>query len=124
MRPKEDSAGIVSARATGRGDPDRQSSRKDPKTKKPAGRALHDQLIRLGITREQDLALHLPLRYEDHTRLTALRALTPGITAQCEGVVANSSIQYRPRRQLVALLSDTADATSRDGQLVLRFFHF
>jgi ATP-dependent DNA helicase RecG len=95
-------------------------------TKAASGRGLHDQLVKLGIAREQDLVLHLPLRYEDHTRLVPLRALRPGVTAQAEGTVVNTEIQYRPRRQLVALLAgDEDDAVERnDGQLTLRFFHF
>ena len=87
------------------------------------GRGLSDQLIKLGITRDQDLVLHLPLRYEDHTRVVPLSALVSGMTAQAEGVVINADIQYRPRRQLVALIGDEADA-GRGAQLILRFFHF
>jgi ATP-dependent DNA helicase RecG len=88
---------------------------------------VHDQLAKLGIAREQDLVLHLPLRYEDHTRVVALDKLQPGATAQVEGVVVNTDIQYRPRRQLVALIAadpqQADDLTSR-ARLVLRFFHF
>ena len=40
---------------------------------------------------------------------------------QTEGVVVNTDIQYRPRRQLVCLI---ADPDNRDAQLVLRFFTF
>ena len=99
----------------------------DAKAKSPGGRGLGDQLVKLGITRDQDLALHLPLRYEDHTRVVPLHALTPGMTAQAEGVVVNTDIQYRPRRQLVALIAGTTgDSATRkpNSQLVLRFFHF
>jgi ATP-dependent DNA helicase RecG len=95
--------------------------------KKAAGRGLHDQLAKLGIAREQDLVLHLPLRYEDHTRVVPLAGLVPGVTAQVEGVVVNSDIQYRPRRQLVALLAadtEQADDLSGRARLLLRFFHF
>ncbi len=77
--------------------------------KAAAGRGLHDQLVKLGLTRDQDLVLHLPLRYEDHTRLVPLAALHAGTTAQAEGVVVNADIQYRPRRQLIALLAADAD---------------
>ncbi len=86
------------------------------------GRGLADQLARLGIARDEDLVLHLPLRYEDHTRVVALRSLAPGMTAQAEGVVVSTDIQYRPRRQLVALIGD--DDGGRGAQLILRFFHF
>jgi ATP-dependent DNA helicase RecG len=83
-----------------------------------SGNTLADKLVRLGIAREQDLVLHLPLRYEDHTHLCPLAALTPGHAWQVEGTVLNAEIHYRPRRQLVCLLEDAA------AQLVLRFFHF
>src|SRR5437870_3759965 len=82
------------------------------------GNTLADKLVRLGIAREHDLVLHLPLRYEDHTHLCPLVALKPGQAWQVEGTVANTDIQYRPRRQLVCLLEDG------EAQLVLRFFHF
>ncbi|MGH8714330.1 MAG: ATP-dependent DNA helicase RecG, partial [Casimicrobiaceae bacterium] len=97
-------------------------ARKKPAAKesKP-GNTLQDKLARIGIAREQDLVLHLPLRYEDHTRLCPLSLLKPGQAWQVEGVVVNTEIQYRGRRQLVCLLEDDA---ARGAQLVLRFFHF
>ena len=79
---------------------------------------LQDKLARLGITREQDLVLHLPLRYEDRTRISPIGSLKAGQAWQVEGRVVNTEIQYRGRRQLVCLLEDG------DDQLVLRFFHF
>jgi ATP-dependent DNA helicase RecG len=85
--------------------------------REPAG--LPDKLAKLGIAREEDLVLHLPLRYEDHTRLVLLSDLRAGETAQAEGIVVRTDIQYRPRRQLVCLLED-----ERRAQLVLRFFSF
>jgi ATP-dependent DNA helicase RecG len=95
----------------------KKSAAKQPR---PAN-TLQDKLSRIGITREQDLVLHLPLRYEDQTHLCPLSVLKPGQAWQVEGVVANTEIQYRGRRQLVCLLDDGAD---RRAQLVLRFFHF
>ena len=90
--------------------------------KKPAapkaGNTIKDKLARIGVAREQDLVLHLPLRYEDHTHLCPLGALVPGQAWQVEGTVVNTEIQYRGRRQLVCLLAEG------DAQLVLRFFHF
>ncbi len=96
-------------------------SKKGSEARRPAGRGLADQLAKLGIARDADLVLHLPLRYEDHTRLTPLKALQPGLSMQAEGVLVNTDIQYRPRRQLVCLIADPAQ---RDAQLVLRFFTF
>jgi ATP-dependent DNA helicase RecG len=96
------------------------SSAKPPPEKPRAAQGLADRLARLGLAREQDLVLHLPLRYEDHTKVVPLSQLHAGEIAQAEGVVANTDIQYRPRRQLVTLLRGDEEGTS----LVLRFFSF
>ena len=82
------------------------------------GNTLADKLARLDIACDEDLVLHLPLRYEDRTHLCPLAAVTPGRTWQVEGTVINTDIQYRPRRQLVCLIEDG------DAKLVLRFFNF
>ena len=73
---------------------------------------------KLGLRRDIDLALHLPLRYEDETRLSSIRGLRDGDTAQVEGVVSHCEVNLRPRRQLVVRLDDGT------GELVLRFIHF
>jgi ATP-dependent DNA helicase RecG len=85
------------------------------------GEALGEKLARIGILREQDLVLHLPLRYEDHTHIVPLADVQAGRTVQTEGQVVSADIQYRPRRQLVCLLRD---AGSSGASLVLRFFSF
>ncbi len=94
-----------------------------PAAKSPTerGATLADKFARVGVLREEDLVLHLPLRYEDHTRLVPLARVRSGATVQTEGVVANAEIQYRPRRQLVCLLRD---AERGDATLTLRFFSF
>ena len=92
---------------------------KGRKPEKPkAGNTLADKLERIGVRREQDLVLHLPLRYEDRTHLCPLAALKAGQAWQVEGTVVRCEIQYRGRRQLVCLIEQG------DEQLVLRFFHF
>ena len=73
---------------------------------------------RLGLHSDLDLALHLPLRYEDETRLTPLAQLRDGVVAQVEATVSDCRIEARPRRQLVVRLRDDGD------ELVLRFLHF
>ncbi len=78
-------------------------------------RAMH----KLGLLRDIDLALHLPLRYEDETHVTRLADAHEGETVQVEATVAECRVEFRPRRQLVARLVDA------DGQvLVLRFLNF
>ena len=75
-------------------------------------------LARLDLRTEADLLLHLPLRYEDETRLTAIRDAQPGVSAQFEVEVVSSEVTFRPRRQLVARVRDPS------GTLVLRFLNF
>ena len=74
---------------------------------------------KLGLRRDIDLALHLPLRYEDETTLAAIGSLRDGDTAQVEGTVRHCEVQLRGRRQLVARIVDDAG-----DELVLRFLHF
>jgi ATP-dependent DNA helicase RecG len=111
----------------------RPAKRSKAPTDAPAKRAapgagLAEKLAKLGIAREEDLVLHLPLRYEDHTRLVALRDVKVGDTVQTEGIVAATDIQYRPRRQLVSRIEPPPgeDAQGREWpvQLTLRFFSF
>jgi ATP-dependent DNA helicase RecG len=75
-------------------------------------------LVKLGLVRDIDLALHLPLRYEDATRLVPIATLQHGDTAQVQGTVRASRVEPRPRRQLVVRIADAS------GELVLRFLHF
>ncbi len=84
----------------------------------PVSPALAAKLARLGIHREADLALHLPLRWEDETRLTPIRDLLPGATAQVQGVVRDAKIAYRPRRMLTLTVEDDG------GVLGIRFLNF
>ena len=76
-------------------------------------------LEKLGLVRDIDLALHLPLRYEDETTVVPIASLRDGDVAQVEGVVGDARIQFRPRRQLVVTIADGSGA-----DLVLRFLHF
>lgn len=75
-------------------------------------------LLKLGLRREIDLALHLPLRYEDETRITRLRDAREGDTVQIEATVTDSKVLFRPRRQLVVTVDDGSDTC------VMRFFNF
>ena len=75
-------------------------------------------IAKLGLHRDIDLALHLPLRYEDETRLTKLSDAREGDTVQIEGVVTKCEITYRPRRQLLVTVDDGSDTCT------LRFFSF
>jgi ATP-dependent DNA helicase RecG len=73
---------------------------------------------KLGLARDIDLALHIPLRYEDETRITRLRDARDGDTVQIEATVTDSHVALRPRRQLVVTVDDGS------ATCVLRFFSF
>ena len=75
-------------------------------------------LEKLGLVRAIDLALHLPIRYEDETRVVPIAEVRDGSVAQVEGVVTDCQVQIRARRQLVVRIHDGHD------DLVLRFLHF
>ncbi len=94
------------------------SSAPPDKTPGRAVSAADKALEKLGLVRDIDLALHLPLRYEDETKVVPIAALRDGETGQVEATVTDSRIQFRPRRQLVVTLKDES------GDLVLRFLHF
>ena len=75
-------------------------------------------LAKLGLTQVQDLLLHLPLRYMDETRITAVRDLRLGDAALVEGEIVHNEVTYKPRKALIAKLEDAS------GQLTLRFLRF
>ncbi len=83
------------------------------------GPVLATTLARLGIETVQDSWFHLPLRYEDRTRITPIRALRIGEEAQVEGRIEAIEKGFRYRPQLRVAIGDDSRAT-----LVLRFFHF
>ncbi|MBF7997430.1 ATP-dependent DNA helicase RecG [Rahnella laticis] len=82
------------------------------------GASQADKLAKLGLETIQDLLLHLPLRYEDRTRLYTINDLLPGIFATVEGEVLRSDISFGRRRMLTCQISDGT------GLLTLRFFNF
>ena len=85
-----------------------------PGAKSPMARALD----KLGLRRDSDLVLHLPLRYEDETRLTSLAQAREASTVQIEATVASSEVRLHPRRQLLVVVHDGTQVCT------LRFFNF
>ena len=73
---------------------------------------------KLGLLRDIDLALHLPMRYLDETRLAAIGSLRDGDTAQVQGTVVDSRVEVRTRRQLLVRVADNT------GELLLRLLNF
>ena len=112
-------ARVTTTLADARTNPDNDPGFAPVATLPGVGPALANTLRRLGIERVQDLWFHLPLRYEDRTRITPIRDLVAGGPAQIEGVVEAVQAGFRPRPQLRVAITDASR-----GTLVLRFFHF
>lgn len=94
------------------------AERREKKLAGSAGNTLAGRLARLGLRRDIDFVLHLPLRYEDETRITAVSDAPPGVAAQFEVEVVSCDLVFRPRRQLVVRVQDDS------GTLTLRFLNF
>ncbi len=94
-------------------------------TLKGVGPAVATKLEKLGIVNIQDVLFHLPLRYEDRTRIISIGSLQPGQQAVVEGVIEHSEVRFSGRRGRGrsgrTLLCYISDGT---GGLLLRFFHF
>ena len=82
------------------------------------GAAVSAKLSRIGINNLQDLLFHLPIRYEDRTRITPIADLRPEQYATIEGIVQTCEVQFGRRPILTVSLSD---GTSK---VTLRFFNF
>ncbi len=82
------------------------------------GPALAVTLERLGLRTVQDVLFHLPLRYEDRTRVVPIGTLRAGDRAVVEGEVQLAEVAFRRRRVLLCRIADGS------GFLTLRFFHF
>jgi len=82
------------------------------------GPKVEEKLNRVGILTIQDCLFHLPLRYQDKTRLSLIGSLQAGQEALVEGTIEITQIKFGRRRSLLCLISDGT------GTLMLRFFHF
>lgn len=82
------------------------------------GPKLEERLNHLGINCVEDLLFHLPLRYEDRTRIASIGSLRAGEHVVIEGEIQLSEIKFGKKRMLLCRLSDGT------GWIQLRFFHF
>ncbi len=85
---------------------------------KGVGPSMAQKFEKLGLVSVQDLLFHLPLRYEDRTRITAIRDLLPGVYTNIIGEITNNQVILGKRRMLVVTINDGT------GVVDLRFFHF
>ena len=77
-----------------------------------------ERLEKLGIELVQDFLFHLPLRYQDRTRIYPIGSLNVGQEVLIEGEIENATIVMRRKRMLLCTISDGS------GRITLRFFHF
>ncbi len=77
------------------------------------------KLEKLNLHTPWDLALHLPLRYEDETQITPIASAPIATPVQVQGTVIYQEVQFKPRKQLIARIQDDTGAV-----LNLRFIHF
>ncbi|MEN8204652.1 MAG: ATP-dependent DNA helicase RecG [Pseudomonadota bacterium] len=85
---------------------------------KGVGPAIAKRLQRLNIYTVQDVLFHLPVRYEDRTRITPMGAVQAGQQVVVQGEVDLAEVRFGRRRSLLVRISDGT------GSLTLRFFHF
>lgn len=77
------------------------------------------RLEKLGLVRDWDFTLHLPLRYEDETSVTPIGSLAVNTHAQIEGRVADQRFVRTGRgQQLQAVVEDST------GSITIRFLHY
>jgi len=87
-------------------------------TFKGVGEALAGKLARIGLENLQDVLFHLPLRYQDRTRISPMGSLYPAQDAVIEGIIISAELMQGRRRSLLVRLQDES------GSLSLRFYHF
>ena len=96
----------------------RTAASKSKKTIVSGGSLTAQKFEKLGLRTPEDFVLHLPLRYEDETRISSIADLRPNMNAQIEISVVRSDVMLKPRRQLTAVVEDYT------GTLNLRWLTF
>jgi ATP-dependent DNA helicase RecG len=85
-------------------------------------KASSTSLEKLGLHSNLDCILHLPIRYEDETKLSTIAEAIGsfgGMTFQVQGSVVRQEVLFRPRRQLLVVLRD-----DEGDELFLRWLNF
>ncbi len=85
---------------------------------KGVGPRVAEKLEKIGVKDVQDLLFHLPLRYQDRTRVTPIGATLHGTQVVVQGEIELSQVKFGRRRSLLCRISDGT------GAITLRFFHF
>lgn len=82
------------------------------------GAKVAEKLAKIGLHSIQDLLFHLPLRYEDRTRIYPIAKLHAGLFVAIQGRVMSCDTHFGRKKMLTVKMSDG------NGTLTLRFFNF
>lgn len=96
----------------------KSNTNEQPAKKKAETVSVAERVARMGLINDWDFVLHLPLRYEDETRITRICDLKAGDWAQIQGTVISSRTQGGRFMQLIASVSDGT------ANIEIRFLHF
>ena len=96
----------------------KSNTNEKPAKKKAETVSVAERVARMGLINDWDFVLHLPLRYEDETRITRICDLKAGDRAQIQGTVISSLTQGGRFMQLIASVSDGT------ANIEIRFLHF
>lgn len=96
----------------------KSNTNEKPAKKKAETVSVAERVVRMGLINDWDFVLHLPLRYEDETRITRICDLKAGDWAQIQGTVISSRTQGGRFMQLIASVSDGT------ANIEIRFLHF
>ncbi|MCW8994462.1 MAG: ATP-dependent DNA helicase RecG, partial [Psychromonas sp.] len=82
------------------------------------GAKVAEKLAKINLLNVADLLFHLPLHYQDRTRLYLISELKDGMQVSVQGRVLSCNVQMGKRRILKCKISDGS------GSVTLNFFHF
>lgn len=82
------------------------------------GAKMAEKLHKIGLNNVQDVLFHLPLRYEDRTRIWPINRIAPSQFLTVQGEVSHCSLQFGKRKMLTVKIGDTT------GSVTLKFFNF
>jgi ATP-dependent DNA helicase RecG len=76
------------------------------------------KLNRIGIRTIEDLLFHLPIRYQDRTKITNISETITGKMYYIEGIIEKTSVIFYKKRMHIVRISDGTET------MQLRFFYF
>ena len=85
---------------------------------KGVGTKVAEKLSKLGLNSVEDLLFHLPLHYQDRTRVYPIKDIKDGMQVAVQGEVVSCQVQFGKRKILKCKISDG------EGVVTLNFFHF